>query len=299
MRRPPVLAATLLATTLALSACGGTAKTPRRPAPRRRPEPSAASSTTPSIAPSEAGTTPSSGTTVDITIKNGKVTPNGERVKAELGAPVDVEDRRGHVRRDPRALDPGAGDRVREGHQHPPAHDRAARHHRRRGPRPRPGDRAAPGELTRPEEWLAGYVSDMTDMTYRPLGPSGLMVSTIGLGTNAFGSRIDEQQSRTVVDAAIDAGVTLFDTSDIYGTGASEEVLGGPWAPAATTSCWPPSSAWTWAGPTGRTGERARRGATCARRSRPACAGWAPTTSTSTSCTSPTSSPRSRRPWRR
>jgi aryl-alcohol dehydrogenase-like predicted oxidoreductase len=66
----------------------------------------------------------------------------------------------------------------------------------------------------------------MTDMTYRPLGPSGLMVSTIGLGTNAFGSRIDEQQSRTVVDAAIDAGVTLFDTSDTYGTGASEEVLG-------------------------------------------------------------------------
>ena len=69
-------------------------------------------------------------------------------------------------------------------------------------------------------------MSDMTDMTYRPLGPSGLMVSTIGLGTNAFGSRIDEQQSRTVVDAAIDAGVTLFDTSDTYGTGASEEVLG-------------------------------------------------------------------------
>ena len=63
-------------------------------------------------------------------------------------------------------------------------------------------------------------------MTYRPLGPSGLMVSTIGLGTNAFGSRIDEQQSRTVVDAALDAGVTLFDTSDTYGTGASEEVLG-------------------------------------------------------------------------
>ena len=63
-------------------------------------------------------------------------------------------------------------------------------------------------------------------MTYRPLGPSGLVVSTIGLGTNAFGSRIDEQQSRTVVDAAIDAGVTLFDTSDTYGVGASEEVLG-------------------------------------------------------------------------
>ena len=83
MRRPPVLAATLLATTLALSACGGTAKDT---APSRT-----TTSTTPSIAPSEAGTTPSSGTTVDITIKGGKVTPNGERVKAELGTPVTLK----------------------------------------------------------------------------------------------------------------------------------------------------------------------------------------------------------------
>ncbi len=66
----------------------------------------------------------------------------------------------------------------------------------------------------------------MSEMTYRPLGRSGLMVSTVGLGTNAFGSRIDEQQTRAVVDAALDAGVTLFDTSDTYGVGASEELLG-------------------------------------------------------------------------
>ncbi len=63
-------------------------------------------------------------------------------------------------------------------------------------------------------------------MTYRPLGTSGLMVSTIGLGTNAFGSRIDAHQTRAVVDAAIEAGITLFDTSDTYGVGASEELLG-------------------------------------------------------------------------
>src|SRR3954471_1312531 len=63
-------------------------------------------------------------------------------------------------------------------------------------------------------------------MTYRPLGSSGLMVSTVGLGTNAFGARIDAEQSRAVVDAAVDAGVTLFDTADTYGRGASEEVLG-------------------------------------------------------------------------
>jgi aryl-alcohol dehydrogenase-like predicted oxidoreductase len=63
-------------------------------------------------------------------------------------------------------------------------------------------------------------------MTYRPLGASGLLVSTIGLGTNAFGSRIDAGQTRAVVDAALDAGVTLFDTADTYGVGASEELLG-------------------------------------------------------------------------
>jgi aryl-alcohol dehydrogenase-like predicted oxidoreductase len=66
----------------------------------------------------------------------------------------------------------------------------------------------------------------MSDMTYRPLGNSGLMVSTVGLGTNAFGSRIDGEQARAVVDAALEAGVTLFDTADTYGVGASEELLG-------------------------------------------------------------------------
>ena len=66
----------------------------------------------------------------------------------------------------------------------------------------------------------------MSDMTYRPLGSSGLMVSTVGLGTNAFGTRIDADESQAVVDAAIEAGITLFDTSDTYGRGASEELLG-------------------------------------------------------------------------
>jgi aryl-alcohol dehydrogenase-like predicted oxidoreductase len=65
-----------------------------------------------------------------------------------------------------------------------------------------------------------------SDMTFRPLGDSGLMVSTVGIGTNAFGTRIDERQTRAVVHAALDAGVTLFDTADTYGRGASEELLG-------------------------------------------------------------------------
>jgi aryl-alcohol dehydrogenase-like predicted oxidoreductase len=61
---------------------------------------------------------------------------------------------------------------------------------------------------------------------YRALGSSGLTVSVVGIGCNAFGTRIDEQQSRAVVDAALDHGVSFFDTADTYGFGASEELLG-------------------------------------------------------------------------
>jgi len=55
-----------------------------------------------------------------------------------------------------------------------------------------------------------------------------LTVSVAGLGCNNFGGRIDEAQTKAVVDAALDAGVTFFDTADLYGGGgASEELLGG------------------------------------------------------------------------
>jgi aryl-alcohol dehydrogenase-like predicted oxidoreductase len=63
-------------------------------------------------------------------------------------------------------------------------------------------------------------------MRYRQLGSSGLTVSVVGLGCNAFGARIDAEQTQQVVDAAIDEGVTFFDTADIYGFGSSEELLG-------------------------------------------------------------------------
>ena len=48
----------------------------------------------------------------------------------------------------------------------------------------------------------------------------------VGLGCNNFGRRVDEAQSRTVVDAALDAGITLLDTADVYGDTRSEEYLG-------------------------------------------------------------------------
>jgi aryl-alcohol dehydrogenase-like predicted oxidoreductase len=66
------------------------------------------------------------------------------------------------------------------------------------------------------------------DMRYQRLGDSGLAVSVVGLGCNSFGRRIDRDGVRAVVDAAVDAGITLFDTSDTYGdpAGRSEELLG-------------------------------------------------------------------------
>ncbi|MFG1841277.1 aldo/keto reductase [Micromonospora sp. NPDC049175] len=68
----------------------------------------------------------------------------------------------------------------------------------------------------------------VTDMTYRRLGDSGLVVSVVGIGCNNFGRKLDLDGTRAVVDAALDAGITLFDTADIYGEpqGGSEELLG-------------------------------------------------------------------------
>ena len=64
-------------------------------------------------------------------------------------------------------------------------------------------------------------------MQTRNLGGSGLRVSVVGLGCNNFGQRTDPDTSRKVIHKAIDLGITLFDTADIYaGRGASEEVLG-------------------------------------------------------------------------
>jgi aryl-alcohol dehydrogenase-like predicted oxidoreductase len=64
-------------------------------------------------------------------------------------------------------------------------------------------------------------------MEIRNLGRSGLRVSSIGLGCNNFGGRIDEAASKAVIHKAIDLGITLFDTADVYGErGGSEEAMG-------------------------------------------------------------------------
>lgn len=70
----------------------------------------------------------------------------------------------------------------------------------------------------------------MTDLATRSLGTSGLQVSVVGLGCNNLGGRLDQAATTALVDAALEAGITLFDTADVYGRdagpGASELVLG-------------------------------------------------------------------------
>ena len=63
-------------------------------------------------------------------------------------------------------------------------------------------------------------------MKLRQLGNSDLKVSEVGLGCNNFGRRIDLEQTGRVVDKAIELGINLFDTADVYGGSKSEEFLG-------------------------------------------------------------------------
>ncbi len=64
-------------------------------------------------------------------------------------------------------------------------------------------------------------------MEQRNLGPSGLKVSAVGLGCNNFGMWIDKEASRAVIHKAIDLGITLLDTADVYGNkGGSETIMG-------------------------------------------------------------------------
>ena len=64
-------------------------------------------------------------------------------------------------------------------------------------------------------------------MRTRRLGSSDVEVTVVGLGCNNFGGRIDEPAAHAVIDAALDVGVTFFDTADVYGNrGGSEEIIG-------------------------------------------------------------------------
>jgi aryl-alcohol dehydrogenase-like predicted oxidoreductase len=69
-------------------------------------------------------------------------------------------------------------------------------------------------------------LSIMSEQEKRQLGGGVLQVSVVGLGCNNFGRRLDAAGAARVVHAALDAGITFFDTADIYGQGQSEEMLG-------------------------------------------------------------------------
>src|SRR5262245_39358949 len=63
-------------------------------------------------------------------------------------------------------------------------------------------------------------------MERRPLGKSDIQASLVGIGCNNFGMKIDLEASRAVINAALDAGVTFFDTADLYGNTQSEDFIG-------------------------------------------------------------------------
>jgi aryl-alcohol dehydrogenase-like predicted oxidoreductase len=63
-------------------------------------------------------------------------------------------------------------------------------------------------------------------MQYQKFGPTGLTVSRLCLGTMTFGLQIEEETSRDIMDRAAEAGVTFFDTADVYPLGGSEELAG-------------------------------------------------------------------------
>jgi aryl-alcohol dehydrogenase-like predicted oxidoreductase len=69
-------------------------------------------------------------------------------------------------------------------------------------------------------------LSGMSDLETRQLGDGVLQLTVVGIGCNNFGRRLDAEGAANVVRAALDEGITFFDTADIYGAGQSEEMLG-------------------------------------------------------------------------
>lgn len=63
-------------------------------------------------------------------------------------------------------------------------------------------------------------------MKYKKLGRTGIKVSAISLGTMTLGTQVPETESIVIINKAIDAGINLLDTADVYGGGRSEEMIG-------------------------------------------------------------------------
>lgn len=63
-------------------------------------------------------------------------------------------------------------------------------------------------------------------MEFRQMGPAGVRVSVIGMGTNQFGGKVDQNAANNIIDAALDLGINFIDTADVYTKGDSETLLG-------------------------------------------------------------------------
>ena len=63
-------------------------------------------------------------------------------------------------------------------------------------------------------------------MEYRPLGRTGVQVSTLCLGCMMFGGKTSPEDSYAIIDRALDAGINFLDTANVYSRGRSEEVTG-------------------------------------------------------------------------
>src|SRR3954462_1531463 len=86
---------------------------------------------------------------------------------------------------------------------------------------------------------VAAYARAMSDeMAYGHLGRSGLLVSRIGLGTMNFGYTVNEADSLAIMDAAVDAGITVFDTADVYGGPQSPDMKQGYGIAEETVGKW-------------------------------------------------------------
>jgi aryl-alcohol dehydrogenase-like predicted oxidoreductase len=66
----------------------------------------------------------------------------------------------------------------------------------------------------------------VSELETRAIGGGVLQATVVGLGCNNFGRRVDAQGTARVVHAALEEGITFFDTADLYGNGQSEEMLG-------------------------------------------------------------------------
>ncbi len=133
-------------------------------------------------------------------------------------------------------------------------------------------------------------------MEYRTLGRTGVKVSPLCLGAMMFGAwgNPDHDESIRIIHRALDAGINFVDTADVYAPGESEEIVGKALAGGRRDERRARDQV---PRPDGRRPEPAgaTRAAGSCRRSRTACAGSAPTGSTSTRCTGPTRRPTSTR----